>query len=328
MSKRYLTQQLAKEDVKRFRNGKISISKEISTDDSFRNIYEVLTKKSKANEIDNYIKGADTWLRRIGTITVAQIQHLVDSKINEEENIEQIQKYNNITHDDTKSNISTKSDLKIVVDTKIDNVSDETKSDISKTSSIKSEAKSYVSKAKSNVSKAESNISKAKTSISTINNKNDYFDKMSESDSFEIESADTNSVVSHASSYVSQTKSDTSQANSDISKQSIISKNSDTKSVVSDTKSSTSKVSTKIKTRDTILSTIEENTIDLKNAAGFMNEESEDDINIWYQNKLAELNTKSLRDEQYRRKKAMLRVEYWTKMDKLKNNATPTVINQ
>ena len=56
-------------------------------------------------------------------------------------------------------------------------------------------------------------------------------------------------------------------------------------------------------------------------------EENEDFINQWYERSLSDLNTRQLRDEQYRRKRAMLRVEYWTKMDKLKNNATPTVVS-
>lgn len=306
----------------------ISICQEISTDNNFKNIYELLTKKSRANDIDNYIKGPDTWIRRIGTATVAQITHLVESKV-DSENIEQIDN-ENVTDEviqDCDTNISEN-----LMTTKNDRINDETKSDVSKTSSVKSQAISQVTQAKSRVSQARSHVSEAKTDMSeaecslSTSDKND-FHKIGASDSFEIESAETNSVVSHTSTYVSQTKSDTSQAKSNFSKQSIISHNSDTKSVVSGTKSTTSKISTKTKTRDTTLDTIKEHTIDLKNA-GSINEQSEDEINIWYQNNLAELNTKSLRDEQYRRKKAMLRVEYWTKMDKLKNNATPTIINQ
>ena len=60
---------------------------------------------------------------------------------------------------------------------------------------------------------------------------------------------------------------------------------------------------------------------------GKLTEETEDSINKWYEESLSDLNTKNLREEQYKRKKAMLRVEYWTKMDKLKNNANPTVVN-
>ena len=52
----------------------------------------------------------------------------------------------------------------------------------------------------------------------------------------------------------------------------------------------------------------------------------ESDINKWYEDSLLDLRAKSLRNEQYRRKKAMLRVEYWTKLDQLRNDATPTVI--
>ena len=55
--------------------------------------------------------------------------------------------------------------------------------------------------------------------------------------------------------------------------------------------------------------------------------DTEDNINQWYKTSLADLQNKDQRDEQYRRKRALLRAEYWTRMDKLRNNATPTVIN-
>lgn len=55
--------------------------------------------------------------------------------------------------------------------------------------------------------------------------------------------------------------------------------------------------------------------------------ETEDDIKKWFDRELANLQQRELRDEQFKRKRAMLRVEYWTKMDRRRNNAEPTVIN-
>ena len=78
MSKRFLIQQLAKEDVKRSKNGETSICKQMSTEECFTSMYEMIVKKSKANEIDNYMKTPDTWMRRLGTATVAQMTQLVD----------------------------------------------------------------------------------------------------------------------------------------------------------------------------------------------------------------------------------------------------------
>ena len=44
--------------------------------------------------------------------------------------------------------------------------------------------------------------------------------------------------------------------------------------------------------------------------------------------KLLQLKTDgALRQEQYNRKYAMLQVAYWSELDKLRNNATPTEIN-
>jgi hypothetical protein len=56
-------------------------------------------------------------------------------------------------------------------------------------------------------------------------------------------------------------------------------------------------------------------------------DKSEDDINQWYKTELGKLQSGNQRDEQYKRKRALLRAEYWTRMDKLRNNAIPTVIN-
>ena len=56
----------------------------------------------------------------------------------------------------------------------------------------------------------------------------------------------------------------------------------------------------------------------------------EDRVNTWYHTELSKLEEKfeenELRQEQFKRKRAVLRVEYWTRLDKIRNNATPTVI--
>lgn len=60
--------------------------------------------------------------------------------------------------------------------------------------------------------------------------------------------------------------------------------------------------------------------------------DTEEGINTWYNASVSELEKKHesgmLRQEQFKRKRAMLRVEYWTKLDKLRNNGTPTVIGR
>ena len=53
-----------------------------------------------------------------------------------------------------------------------------------------------------------------------------------------------------------------------------------------------------------------------------------EEIQMWYTNALEILQSQkdSLRSEQFRRRKAQLRVDYWAKMDKEINKATPTVV--
>ena len=57
---------------------------------------------------------------------------------------------------------------------------------------------------------------------------------------------------------------------------------------------------------------------------------TEDEVNDWYNVSLNELEARfdkgELRPEQFKRKRAMLRVEYWGHLDRCRNNATPTVI--
>ena len=54
--------------------------------------------------------------------------------------------------------------------------------------------------------------------------------------------------------------------------------------------------------------------------------DSEMAIEAWYKGSVRALD-RSQSDERYRRKRAALRVEYWTRMDRLRNNSAPTVIN-
>ena len=59
-----------------------------------------------------------------------------------------------------------------------------------------------------------------------------------------------------------------------------------------------------------------------------LTEQRKEEIQLWYTNALENLQSQkdSLRSEQFRRRKAQLRVEYWAKMDKEINKATPTVV--
>ena len=55
----------------------------------------------------------------------------------------------------------------------------------------------------------------------------------------------------------------------------------------------------------------------------------DDLIDIWYNDQVSKLRIDQgkLREEQFRRRKAALRAEYWLRMDKLRNDATPSLIN-
>ena len=69
--------------------------------------------------------------------------------------------------------------------------------------------------------------------------------------------------------------------------------------------------------------------VSLSSVSG-LNKRPEEGINTWYSQKIGELEggfeDGQLRHEQFKRKRALLRAEYWTKLDRVRNNATPTVI--
>jgi len=51
------------------------------------------------------------------------------------------------------------------------------------------------------------------------------------------------------------------------------------------------------------------------------------DVNSWYHKELSKLEQEYSRHEQFRRKRAQLRMLYWTYLDRIRNDAVPTVIN-
>jgi len=55
--------------------------------------------------------------------------------------------------------------------------------------------------------------------------------------------------------------------------------------------------------------------------------ETEETIKNWYSESVHELNQQQNRPEQFRRKRAELRTDYWRRLDKLRNGANPTVVN-
>tara|TARA_Y100000746_G_scaffold128301_1_gene109801 strand:+ start:348 stop:1151 length:804 start_codon:yes stop_codon:yes gene_type:complete len=266
MSKKHLTQQLAKADCKRCNEGLPSIASEIMNNTNFTKMADIIKKKSKTNEECAYLKTGDAWFKRFSTLTVSQLTSAVETFIHSEITNEETLDTNDMV--EIPLNIESKAESKLLD-------VDDTQSQISI-----NDHRSQVSTAKSTKEDdLRSNISK-KRAYSHV--------------SLNIEDPlDTKSVVSQASKSVFDKKSIVSQANDTRSEISV----SDRKSVVSLAESS------------------------------LKSEETESDISSWYEQELQNLQSKTLRDEQYRRKRAMLRVEYWTKLDKIRNNATPTIIN-
>ena len=278
MSKKQLTQQLAKADCKRCNEGQVSIASEIMNDPNFSNMADIIKKKSRTNEECAYLKTADAWFKRFSTLTVAQLTNAVDTFVNAEiTNDEKLENLVDVPLNSGESNAEGK--LLNDTDAKSDMTLNDHKSQVS-LASIKEESNDASKKrAYSHISL---NIRDPLDSSSTVS-------KTMDSRSTVSKAMDSRSTVSKAT----DSRSTVSRAMDSRSEISV----SDKKSVVSLAESSLNKV------------------------------ETESDINSWYEEELKLLQSQTLRDEQYRRKRALLRVEYWTKLDKIRNNATPTVIN-
>lgn len=278
--KKQLTQQLAKEDCRRFSEGIPSIASSIMTNANFANMASIIRKKSKVNEECGYVKTADAWFRRFQTVTVGDLQIAVDAFVNSRPDSPEIEPDADIVDDfvdvvDIPLNLDNKSVISL-------------SSNISKAKSTVSMAKSNVSNAKSNVSMAKSNVSRAKSTVSRARDEQSLVDIK-----IKKPKADASSSVSLNPSIVSVKGDDTSGLQP-------------------------------VDNMSTISITDKQSIVSLQYAT--IPEETEESIEMWYKEGLSNLQRTTSRDEQYRRKRALLRVEYWTRMDKLRNDATPTVI--
>ena len=84
MSKRELTQKLAKEDCRRAKENVASIASQLIASENCTNMTALIKKKSKANEECAYLKTGDAWYKRFQSVTVAELNRAVDMCIVEE----------------------------------------------------------------------------------------------------------------------------------------------------------------------------------------------------------------------------------------------------
>jgi len=323
MSKRFLTQQLAKEDVKRAKCGRESISKEISQEEAFKALYNMVSKKFKPNETDYYMKTSETWMRRLGSATVAQLSSLVDAKV------ETNQEFSESTDKQSVSEIARSTKTLSQVSLAGSSAHTTRDSQVSSSGAGKSEIGLTFEKGSGiEHRKCESVVNSEIKSIASSR-------ASSSGESRDAQSIVPSRVSSKSTSVVGSEAGGASVANSKIVSESNSYINDDSHSVAgSDIRSNVSKNSHAYHKRSVSRfpdipedsSVTGKTSVALEHVSTLL-EETEDSISRWYERSLSDLNIRQLRDEQYRRKRAMLRVEYWTKMDKLKNNATPTVVN-
>lgn len=351
-------------DCMRAVNNHKSLATLIFENDEFSKAQQLLIKKSKSGEEKNFMKTRDTWQRKLGTLTLFDLEDILEySEKNQQMYEEGLGK-----EDDTKMMMNEQIAEQEMIDQKTveDERSaaneqfskrnhaekercDDDRSHISKLSDLKDiDFESHMSRKNigddmSHVSKS-SKISKARSSTK----KNDNFESIDDAasmisrshapDIYKSNRSEVSKVskVSRAESATSRLShgsmmSNHSKSLSEVGKYDLKRSGSVVGSVCDDRKSSVSAVSSSSKSSSLSTSKSKNNTVKSLSLMEKLPEENEESIKVWYHEGINELQTKfennELREEQYKRKRAYLRAEYWTKLDKLRNNATPTVVN-
>jgi len=339
MSKRQYAQEFAKEDSNRFKEKRPSIASEILKQDDFDKMKNLILKKSKKNEEHGYLKTAEAWYKRYGSLTMTELENLKTAFIKTADCIE-IEASEHNDDDLMEIPLSEKPEDEISLSSMNDlceeqNVNDN-RSMISKTNDNRSVA-SKISKVVDNKS-VVSNMDEKGTVVSKISKVVDNKSVVSNIDDDERSVVSKTSKVVDNRSVISKIVDDRSvisKTSKVVDNKSVVSKVDDNKSVVSKLDDNQSVVSEAVSNfdnksvashshnKETYRSSMVKSLSKVKDLV----KETEQNIEDWYNDELKKMQTQNLRDEQYRRKRAMLRVEYWARMDKIRNNANPTVIN-
>ena len=326
MNKRQYAQEFAKEDSNRFQEKRPSIASEILNQNDFEKMKNLILKKSKKNEEHGYLKTAEAWYKRYGSLTMAEFENLKTAFIKTADCLE-IEASEDNDDDLIEIPLSEKQEDEISLGSvndlcKEQNV-DDNRSMLSKTNDNRSKISKVDNKS------VVSNMDEDGTVVSKTSKIDDNRSIVSKIDDRSVVSKsnatdDNRSVLSKAVDERSVV-SKTSKVVDNKSVVSKVSKANDDKSVVSEAVSNYDKksVASHSHKQETYRSSMVKSLSKVKDLV----KETEQNIEDWYNDELKKMQTQNLRDEQYRRKRAMLRVEYWARMDKIRNNANPTVIN-
>lgn len=330
MNKRQYAQEFAKEDSNRFKEKRPSIASEILNQDDFEKMKNLILKKSKKNEEHGYLKTAEAWYKRYCSLTMTELENLKTAFIQPADCLE-IEPSEDNDDDMMEIPLSEKQE---------DEISLSSMNDLSKEQNV-DDNRSMISNTNDNASKISrivdnksmSNMDEEGTVVSKTSKIDDNRSVVSKIDDRSVVSktskvVDNRSVISKVvdnKSVVSKVDDNKSVVSKVDDNKSVVSKEDDNKSVVSEAVSNydNKSVASHSHRKETYRSSMVKSLSKVKDLV----KETEQNIEDWYNDELKKMQTQNLRDEQYRRKRAMLRVEYWARMDKIRNNANPTVIN-
>lgn len=302
MSKRDYCMQLAKEDSRRFHASEQSLTFTIQSDQELADLSKVLT--AKAPKEVSHLRTVDAWMRRASSVRMTQLLRAVEKYV-------QTDAADKSGDSRAESSVIDKMCIEATDELKETEVPEKAESVLNLDTSVKNCAVSTVSlrnpDAKSVVSVERADdgtlsvISAA--AVSTASKRHECYSEAGKRAATVVSTTSTHSKA--------QTPSSSSQSN--VNK------------IPFADDDGVSRISIKQSEKRSSVGT----TVSLSSVKG-LSQNSEDDVNCWYMHTVGELERQyensELRPEQFKRKRALLRAEYWTRLDKLRNNATPTII--
>lgn len=316
MSKRDFCMQLAREDARRYQDSEPSLTKAVENDAELAELSKVL--RAKAPKEITHLRTMDAWMRRASSVRMTQLSLAAQKYVlgaSDTKNAPEESASSDVTYRASKRNRK----------------NDDTESDI-----LIEEKEASVKPLEMNSGESvvmDTAMTRGPVSVVSLND--DYAASRISSTSQCKQQAAASSVISAADSSQSftskrttthRTESIASQPNVPAPPRSVVPTPPELPVPLPPTDDQISRISIAQPANRSTVNTV----VSLSSVSKQLLDTSEDEINAWYHRTISELEEKlkngELRNEQFKRKRALLRAEYWTKLDKHRNNATPTVI--
>ena len=349
MSKRAIFAILAKEDAKRHGEDQPSVTSLLASRPEFKSFCDMVEKKRQPSQKEPHvhIKSVDAWMRRVGGLTVKELTDVVDVVVGKGDSLSSsppdITTPKESVEDKSEENDTQPSeDVFPPAGTRY-NVPQrdvDASSNVSFRSSSSSTNRKHLGNHRENIdSVVHMNASTVvemcahvkdddvmSTTLSNASSR--HGSRCGAAHTIKEEKKRSDSVVNASA----PSTVNTNAPNHDDARDDDVMSTLSSTSSMNEQRSSVSRCAPSTASKQHSRNSNSASRDDVSTLSDFSNDLStisENDINNWYHLEMTTLDDKmtTLRSEQYKRKKAELRVEYWRRLDVARNNACPTVVN-